>query len=141
MADTDPVMPDEHLYRRISLNANPPGLSDDRVVLQQAFLPRKNDVDGISLVRAKYRSANEAALPPNSTHREYVVAVVKAADLESLGLTLDVTPDDIDIELGTHAHVSVREMNAANYKSPEVKDWARQIAEHHVLEVLGPFEQ
>ena len=134
--------PDELLYRRISLKANPPQISsNDRAVLQAAFLPHKlRDTDGLTVIRAKYRNAKEVACPPKSSHRDYVVAVVRAGDLMELGLTLEVTPDEIDIDLGgTPAHVSIREMNADAYRDDNVYSWARQIAEHHVLEILGPF--
>lgn len=143
MPSHDLVDRDERLYRRIPLRPKPPWVEpEDHVVRHFAFIPHKGrDVDGISLIREKYRSAEQACCPPSARHREYVVAMVRAGDLMDLGLTLDVTPDDIDRELGTSAHISVREMNSARRKDSEVLDWARQIAEHCVRDVIGPFPE
>ena len=145
----DPPNPEELLYRRISLKNNPPLIQPgDPAVTQAAFLPHKErDTDGLTIVRAAYRAAAEVACPSTTispNHPGYMLAVVRARDLINLGLTLDVTPDEIDRKRGgTPAHVSIREMNARTYRDDPAKvfDWARRIAEHHVLELMGPYPE
>lgn len=127
----EPIDDDEFLYRRINLQY----VVDGRIDLE-AFRPRREDVDGLSLTRAKYKSPEEAAKPPvTRPGRTYYISSIRASDLKQLNLTIE--PKPIDGNLG---HCVVPEMNALNRGTNSCRELALRLAsEIGTQEILGPF--
>ncbi len=89
----EPIEDDEVLYRRV-----PAVWCDGNSVDEEAFLPhRENDLDGLSISRAKYRSLEEAAKPPTLRPRKiYYVARLRASALREAGLSIEPKPLEDD---------------------------------------------
>lgn len=93
---TDPIANDELIYRRVPVSAgwyNP----DTKDLSQQAFAPhQKQDITGLSVSRAKYKSVEEAAA--GRPGKSYYVAVLNAGDIRLAGIEIvprPVLPDDL----------------------------------------------
>ena len=58
----EPISDDEFLYRRVSRKAGFYNPQRSPILSHAAFTPNRNDADGLSLVRAKYATMEEAAV-------------------------------------------------------------------------------
>ncbi|MBY0229042.1 MAG: hypothetical protein K2W96_07175 [Gemmataceae bacterium] len=95
----------------------------DRVPALGAFLPNKSDTDGLSLFRERCLSAEKllANARSQSVRETGGVAAVPVSLLIGLGLTLE--PDLADPD----GHVTVKELNRADYDSSEEKQDAMKL--------------
>jgi len=124
----DPIADDELLYRRIPVSMewySERGLSD------QAFAPRKDDVTGISVSRAKYTSVEHAA--KGKSKYGYLVAVLCARDLKDNGIEALPRPLPND-----PSHSELPDLNYGNRKDKRTQEWQR-ILVGLCLKVEGPF--
>jgi len=127
---TEPIGDEELLYRRVPGST---GWYDPAAGLlnAQAFAPHKvRDTTGLSVVRAKYKSIEEAAA--GSPGKTYFVAVLRVADLRQNGLEVVQTPPD------DPAHAELPILNAGNRKENETLERQRLLTEL-CLRVEGPF--
>ena len=125
----EPIADDELLYRRVPAMWYDPtlGLSDN------AFSPRKDDMTGISVSRAKYKTEEEAA---RGFGRCYYLAVMRAGDLRKHGIEIVPRP-----EPGDPGHSELTNLNASNRKATETIERQNLLANKLCLKILGPFEQ
>lgn len=128
MADQlDQVGDDEILYRRIPSHWYN-SLTDPKLPAM-AFRPHKTaDPDGLSLERARYKTAEEAAV--GRPGKAYHVAAVRAGDLRDLGLTMSVTDHN------NPSHVVIPELNSGDYKGDRTIELAQIIADQLATPVL-----
>lgn len=113
----DRIEDDEILYRRII----PTYFSDPtQPPSYLGFRPMERDTDGLSLARAKYRSAREVAAPPKSGPL-HPLAELRAGDLKTLGMMLRIDPGD-------HSHVLIENLNARNKRDPLQEGWQLEMA-------------
>ena len=129
---TEPIADDEILYRRIP---DSQGWYDPQVSQHpspQAFRPTRNDSTGLSLVRAKYKAAEEAAR--GQPGKAYFVAVLRVGDLRAEGI--EVIPR---LQAGDPAHAELPGLTYENRRSDQVLQWETLLAERLCLRVGGPF--
>jgi hypothetical protein len=132
----EPIAPDELIYRRVPAatgwyDADADDLSP------QAFAPhRERDATGLSIVRAKYKSAEQAAL--GQPGKSYFVVVLEARTLLAAGLRIEPSP-----ELPTGydaAHAELPDLNANNRKDDRTLQWQQFLTDRaQRLRVEGPF--
>ncbi|MDP6547074.1 MAG: hypothetical protein QGH60_24120 [Phycisphaerae bacterium] len=132
MADgTEPIDDDELLYRRVPLQyfdeSNDPKLSP------KTFRPRSDDITGLSVSRAKYKSVEQVA--QNSRDKRYYVAVLRAGDLRTHGILVEPKPKPPD-DLG---HAELPGLTYDHRKDDSVEEWQVLLAEKLCLRVEGPF--
>ena len=92
---TEPVADDEILYRRVPISPEyfNPQASEHPTPL--AFNPHKKDTTGLSVYRAKYKTAEQVA--KNDRGKSYYVAEMKVKDLRVHKLRVEpkpIQPDD-----------------------------------------------
>ena len=129
---TDPIADDEILYRRIPASQGWYDPDRKQPLAAEAFKPRRDDTDGISLWRATYKSVAEAAA--GASRHGYYVASIRAGDLRELGTQPVATPQ----EMGP-GHVSIPVLNYADRHTNRVLEVSRRIATHLCQRVDGPF--
>lgn len=126
---SEPVADDEILYRRVPQSTG--WYSPDRGLRPEAFGPRKDDVTGISLWRARYKSIEDAAV--GRPGKSYYVAVLRVGDLRQEGI--EVVPRPLENDPG---HAELPQLNAQNRKSDETLERQRLLVEL-TLQIVGPF--
>lgn len=137
--DIPPVEEGEILFRRIPKSQpwyDPHG--DDSHPKWAAYQPNKRDVTGISLVRARFKTIEEAAR--GAEGKEYFIAKLRASDLIALGLTLR-TDAEVELEPGDEpdiAHVSVAELRTETKKAPGTVEILKRLSQLD-FGVEGPF--
>jgi hypothetical protein len=91
---TEPIDPDERIYRRVVDKSNFYNATRDPPLSQKAFNPTKDDKDGISVTRASYVSGPEEAASRGFHGKRYYIIEMRAGDLQGEGLILkpDLTP-------------------------------------------------
>jgi hypothetical protein len=116
MDECDPVEHDEYIFRRIhprfySATAAIP-------VLYEAFRPSRQDVSGLSVVRARFAAPAELldGIDP-ALRAHYAVAKLAVADLLVLGLT--VRPDPV--AGGPSGHALIPELNWDAYQADKAR--------------------
>lgn len=124
---TEPVADEELLFRRV------PGLWYQASDLSlEAFHPHKDrDKTGLSLVRAKYKTIEEASV--GRSGKSYFVAVFRAGDLVRNGI--HVAPAPLP---GDPGHVELPQMNASNRHKRETVERKARLKEL-CLSIEGPF--
>ncbi len=130
------ISDDEFVYRRVSMESGWYDPSLELRVAWLAFRPNENDVGGISVWRAKYKSPREVArIAPRPGHHYYVL-VLNAGRLREAGVELHPSPED-----GGPGHASLINLSAEHYRSN--KDAVRALAEtirtSLIEQVKGPF--
>jgi hypothetical protein len=124
----DPISDDELLFRRVPIQWHSASTGLDG----QAFAPHKiRDATGLSLVRAKYKSIEEAA--KGMQGKSYYVAVLRAGDLRREGIQVVPRPKE-----GDPGHSELPDLNASNYKSDLTLE-RQQILVRLCREIRGPF--
>ena len=104
----------------------------NRLLKPDAFgLHRTNDATGLSFVRAKYKSIEEAAT--GWPGKSYYVAVLRVADLRQNGIEVVPRPRPND-----PGHAELPELNSGNRKADETLERQRLLAEV-CIRVEGPF--
>lgn len=127
---TEPVADDELLYRRVPAASG--WYSPQTGLERDAFAPhRTQDVTGISVDRAKYKSVMEAGA--GRPGKSYYVAVLRAGDVRSQGIEIVPRP-----EPGNPAHAELPALNAANRKSTRTRELQEMLVSL-TLRVEGPF--
>jgi hypothetical protein len=97
----------------------------------QAFAPHKtNDATGLSVVRAKYKSIEEAA--KGRPGKSYFIAVLRVGDLRQNGIEVVQTPPD------DPSHAELPDLNSANRKADETLERERLLVQL-CLRIDGPF--
>lgn len=155
--ETPPVESSEILFRRIGTTGNPLPFDPKREppLYQSCFLPQAGDSDGLSLIRARFRTAIWAAFSKDQPTKRYRLAEVEAEFLRRLaesngfdGLTFPLTPDSLDAERGEpHGHCVAAEINRDDYDRdpkirPRIKQWALHIVKALAADIpLGPFPE
>lgn len=123
MDEHDPVDDGEFVYRRIHRNQFD-GTAEISVQFP-AFRPNQNDMDGVSLFRARFlQPADTLAHINESKAKDYYVARIAVRDLRNLGLTLKPDP----IPGGPAGHVIVPELNWPAYHT-NTQTWKPIIVE------------
>lgn len=133
----EPVADDEVLYRRVSDKSGWYDPSLDRPVAWQAFRPNKQDIDGISVWRAKfYKSPEQVAKIAAQANRQYFLLVVRVGTLRLAGVTVLPTPS----RAGS-GHATLANLCAEKYQRnrDDVRELAERIARDLVDDVEGPF--
>jgi len=129
---TEPVADDELLFRRVPVSQ---GWYDPQIAPHpspEAFKPTRNDVTGLSVYRAKYKSVAEAARGREG--RRYYVAVLRAGDLRARGI--DVVPRPRD---GDPGHAELPGLTYENRYTDEALEWKNLLSRQLCLRVEGPF--
>lgn len=85
--ESDPILPDEFILRRIPNLPDYINLALPMPVARGAFGPSSEDSDGLSIYREKFVSAQEVAEAGNNAAGYYVVRL-RAQDILNLGLNL-----------------------------------------------------
>lgn len=130
--ELEPIADDELLYRRIPAAT---GWYDPatKALKPDAFDPHKNDLTGLSVFRAKYKSVEQAA---RGLGKSYYVAVLRAGDLRQAGIRVipqPNVPDGYDL-----SHAELPDLNSGNRKTNETQDRKRILAKLRI-DVVGPF--
>jgi hypothetical protein len=121
---------DELLYRRIPASTGWYSPDTGEIKLE-AFAPHKiNDLTGLSLSRAKFKSVADAA--QGQPGKSYYVAVLQAGTLRANGLAVRQDPPD-DL-----SHAELPDLNASNRKADQTLERQRLIVDL-CLRVEGPF--
>ncbi|NQT41348.1 MAG: hypothetical protein HQ581_27920 [Planctomycetes bacterium] len=128
---TEPIADEELLYRRIPAAWYDPDV--DPSVALDAFRPRKDDVTGLSICRAKYKSAEEAAASERPG-KIYFIAVLRAGDLRRCGM--EVVPRPLE---GDPGHAEISSLNYRRRRDKNVIEWKKLLAHDLALRVEGPF--
>jgi hypothetical protein len=130
---TEPIANDELLYRRIPMVWYE---SSTRRIDSAAFGPHKsNDATGLSVYRAKYKSAAEAAI--GRPGKSYCIAVFRAGDLRSHGIEVVPRPEtDAGFDA---AHAELPDLNSATRKDDQTLERQLLLSDRLCLRVEGPF--
>jgi hypothetical protein len=128
----EPISDDELLYRRVPASLNLYDPISKPHLLPDAFRPNANDVTGLSVYRAKYKSVEQAA--QGRAGKEYYVAVLRAGDLRSKGI--EVSPRPLEGEPG---HAEIPGLMYQNRKEDWALEWKVLLSQELCLRVEGPF--
>lgn len=134
---TEPEQPasladDELVYRRIPVSM---GWCDGKTISPEAFAPRKDEVSGISVIRANLRSAEAAA--QGKSKQGYWIAVLRVGDLRAHGMEVVAKPDTpAGFDL---AHAEIPELNNQSHGTDLALQRTVLLARKLCTEILGPF--
>ncbi len=129
---TEPISDEELLYRRIPASLNLYDSAAEPRLLPDAFRPHANDTTGLSVFRAKYKSAEEAGR--GRPGKLYYVAVLRAGDLRARGI--EVSPRPLENDPG---HAEIPHLNYQDRKTDRVLEWKVALSQELCLRVEGPF--
>ena len=126
---SEPISDDELLYRRVPIRWYDPATGRP---LDEAFAPHKeNDLTGVSVTRANYKSIEQAAM--GMPGKRYYVATLRAGDLRGRGI--EVVPRSRSDDLG---HSELPDLNAGNRKTDRTLE-LQKVLTKLCLRVDGPF--
>ncbi len=128
---TEAIADDEILYRRIPASTNWYEPDKERPLSQLAFNPTKEDPTGLSLVRKKYKTIQEAGM---GRGKSYFVAILRAGDLRAKGIEVAPRP-----EPGDPGHAEIPGLTHENRRDNRSRDWKVLLAHKLCLGVEGPF--
>ena len=127
---TEPIADEEFLYRRVPASTG--WYSPESGLKPEAFAPHKtNDTTGLSLSRAKYKSAEDAAR--GQPGKSYYVVSLRAADLRTRGIAVDPKPLP-----GDPGHAELPGLNSDNRKQDSTLERQR-ILVSLAVQIEGPF--
>jgi hypothetical protein len=129
---TEPIEDDEELYRRIPASTNWYDPDKQPCLSPHAFRPNKNDGTGISIHRAKYKSAEEAARGRRG--KTYFVAVLRAGDLREHGIEVLARPQE-----GDPGHAEIPCLNYTQRREKKALESKDLLAYELTIRVEGPF--
>jgi hypothetical protein len=136
--ETDPITDDEILYRRVPASAECGRFDKDTGLLSpESFDPHKSqDITGLSIVRAKFKTIEEAA--KGRPGKSYFIAVLRAGELRQRGIRVVSKPDLPD---GTFdaAHAELPDLNSSTRKSSQTLEFKILLARELTKSVEGPF--
>jgi len=154
---TPPVDNSEVLFRQAPRRGTP--LFVDRTVTppvhRLAFRPTPNDADGLSLIRAKFRSLEWSGYRPEKDDSElYVIQLIaehlcKVAErVELPPLSFPCSPDCLDLLNGEpNAHCTIAQINRVDYDKggdhkKRILSWTEKLSETIKIEQIhGPFKK
>jgi hypothetical protein len=129
--ESEPVTDDEELYRRVPASTG--WYAPETGLKPEAFGPHKiRDVTGLSVSRAKYKTAEEAART-DRPGKSFYIAVLRAGDLRKQGIAVEPRPIPDD-----PGHAELPDLNSSNYKTAATLERQRILASL-CLRVEGPF--
>jgi hypothetical protein len=130
--ESEPIADEELLYRRIPAALNLYDPQAEPHLLPDAFRPNQNDVTGLSVYRAKYKTIEEAARGREG--KNYYIAVLRAGDLRARGI--EVVPRPIEEDPG---HAEIPGLTYQNRKTDRTLEWKLLMAQQLCIRVEGPF--
>lgn len=98
----------------------------------EAFNPRRDDTTGLSISRARYKTAEEAARGPSA--QGYYVALLQAGRLRAAGI--EVVPRPLP---GDPGHSELPGLTYDQRKSDQAREQMVQLAHALTFDVQGPF--
>ena len=129
---SEPIEDDEIVFRRIPVSQNwyDPSLANR--LYHAAFKPRRDEHTGISLLRAKYNTLEEAAKGP--AKQGYFVGVLRVCDLRSAGIEIVPNPQP-----GLPGHCEIPSLRSDNRKDDGAIEQMSVLANHLTQNVEGPY--
>lgn len=127
---TEPIDPDEVLYRRVLTDYYDPAKSPHPLV--RGYHPNSSDTTGLSLTRAKYSSLQEEAARGRNP-KGYYVAELRAADLFEREIKIVPKP-----ELGNLGHCELPELTFQSRRSDRAIEIESILADLST-DLKGPF--
>jgi len=127
--EADPIADDEILYRRVPVSKE---WVDEHGVSAEAFAPRKDDVTGLSVYRARFLRLEDAAR--GASKRGYYVIELRAGDLKREGIRLVPAPVD-----DTPGHAEIPSLKYENPESDASLEIRQLLADKLVVKIHGPF--
>jgi hypothetical protein len=131
---TEPIGDYELLYRRVTVKSGWYDSTKACPVAPEAFTPKRHDTTGISLWRAGYKTAEQAATAFGEVGKRYYVVVLRAIDLRQHGIEVVPTPHE-----GGPGHATIPVLHYADRRSQEAKELSRLLAMRLSHRVEGPF--
>lgn len=143
MPDEDPVLSEEFILRRIR-----PAwyASETEMINVLAFLPTSSDVDGLSVTRKQFSSAEAESNSPSGKRyhvAELEVGAVRSCRLEGIDEMLEVVGNRQENSRG---HALIPQINVTRYKSKgreeknRVKEWAAALVQISTMIFILPPE-
>jgi hypothetical protein len=129
---SQPVGDDEILYRRIPASMGWYDPTLDPAPSPEAFAPRKDDENGLSLTRADLVAIEVAAC--GASRKGYYVAKVRAGDLRAAGLEITPIP-----RTQNPGHAVIPLLKYSDRETDAVKEWKTLLAHKLCKEIAGPF--
>lgn len=129
---TEPVLDSEILYRRIPCNPEYYNPDIDPPISPESFRPRKDDLTGFSVSRAKFKTMQQVAV--NDRGSKYYVASLLAGKLRENDI--DIEPDPLSGDLG---HAKIPNLTYENRKTPRAKEIKVLLALKLCESIDGPF--
>lgn len=153
---TPPVEPGEVVCRQAGPGGTPIYFDPNRSppLHHTLFLPGPHDTDGLSVVRAQYRTDRWAACRVERPDVRYNLVRLKVADLQAAAsqhgmepFPATPTPDTLDLQFGEPwAHAVLSQINRTEYdgdaiRKKQIKSWAKAVADQVELHaIVGPFD-
>lgn len=128
--DAEVIADDELIYRRIPVSQGWYDPESKSPPSPKAFRPHRNDKDGLSVTRAKFRTASKVA--QNTRGRKFFVATLRVGGLREHGL--DVVAEPVK---GNPGHAIILGLRYDNRRQTE--DLQLLLAEKLCLRIDGPF--
>ena len=129
---TEPIAPNELLYRRISFALYDP--ERDSAASPRAFRPNEKDTTGLSLYRAKYHTPEEIA--PAIAKHPYWVGILRAKDILRDGMSL--VPRPMPPQFIGHAEIT--DLTYECRRTRHAESLQMILVEKLCKEILGPFD-
>lgn len=129
----EPITDDEILYRRIPTKPEYFNLDKDLQPSPLAFNPHENDVTGLSVYRAKYRTPQQVAR--NKAGKRFYVGFLRASDIRRHGMDVvprPIPPDDI-------GHAEIPDLTHENRRSLRSRELKVDLATKICFRVEGPY--
>ena len=104
VTESDPVQPDEYVFRRILNQHDIIDRGSRHPVQRIAFRPTGKDVDGISVFREIFTTAEKVAHSGRSV-KGYYVARISVSEIQELGFTVIPDPKPLGETLPGHSLV------------------------------------
>lgn len=123
--ESDPVSPDEFILRRIPNLPNYINMELPMPVVRGAFGPSSSDIDGLSVYRENFVSAQDVAEDGNNLAGYYVVRL-RAQDIFNLGM--DLIPNPINGQLPGHTLIPELSLIAKKADRNKYKDLTLELA-------------
>jgi hypothetical protein len=136
---TELINDDEIVYRRIPANPEFYDPAQECPVAWVNFKPNKNDLGGISIWRAKFKSPKQVVDDARKPGRQYYVAHLRIAELRAPPCCITIEPSEQEGGIG---HASLVTLNYHAYRSDKnrITELAEFIARNLCTSIIGPIE-
>src|ERR1043165_1206558 len=128
----EPITDDEFVFRRIPASMNWYNREVSEFSSPQAFTPITHDRDGLSLVRAKYMSAEECGAT-GMEGRQFYVAIFSVRVLREHNIIVEPDPQE-----GNPGHCLIPSMIYSNRDSDATIEQAARMSQI-AIQIDGPF--